>query len=587
LAFAGQPASDARHDSIVRWINAQQLDSGKYASRDVYYEHVKTLLSAEDDFSESHELSDLEVFEYPGGYLTGDQAKDVSSTRMEELESHYKRHWALTHWHDVGVGRTFTFEGDPDGGRDGDYLIAACTFVISHPGYEGLPGQDAPQQPVTAILRDALADDAVNAERLDAFTRLLDDTPELATDMRGNSTFLITMLSADLSFKPPRLTPRVTMPGPQNAIVVGPAGEELHVDDMGRVKVQFHWDRYGKNDENSTCWIRVSQPWAGKAWGGYFMPRIGQEVLVDFVNGDPDRPIIVGRLYNDDQPIPYESPTQSGFKTRSTPEGAPDNHNEIMFEDKSGEELLRIHAERNQDIEVEADETHWVGHDRKKTIDNDEINHIKNNRTETVDVDETIDIGNNRTETVGANEVIDIGGNRTERVVADEDVTIGANRTETVGANENVTIGANRNLTVGASETVMVGAARTETIGAALTQTVGGPVTVTSGGPVTFTAAGGFTIIAPGGTKIVDKDFGKVGGQTLEVYNIGIDANVINTDIHNVNIGLVNVNAAATGIEASKTHYKVGQTNAAVKETLMKIVADRLDINMNQLKAIL
>ncbi|MDR1969039.1 MAG: type VI secretion system tip protein VgrG, partial [Burkholderiaceae bacterium] len=323
LPYAQQDASEARRDSIVRWIAARQLGSGQYASRDVYYEHIKTMLGNDANFAESHELADLEVFEYPGGYRSGEQAQAIRPVRADELESGYQLHWALTHWPDVGVGRTFTFQGDPDGANNGEYLIAACTFVVSHPGYEGLPEQDAPQQPVTAILRDALADDAVNAQRLEAFTRLLDDTPELQTHLRGSSAFVLTVLPAANAFKPPRLTPRVTMPGPQNAIVTGPEGEELHVDHMGRVKVQFHWDRYGKNDQNSTCWIRVSQPWAGKAWGGYFMPRIGQEVLVDFVNGDPDRPIIVGRMYNDDQPIPYGLPTQSGFKTRSTPGGGP------------------------------------------------------------------------------------------------------------------------------------------------------------------------------------------------------------------------------------------------------------------------
>ncbi|MCL2345482.1 MAG: type VI secretion system tip protein VgrG [Desulfobulbus sp.] len=568
LEYAAENASEARHDCIVRWISAQQLDSGRYASRDVFYEHVKTLLSSESDVTKSHELDDLEIFEYPGGYRESYRADNSAPLRMDELESSYKRHWALTHWPDVGVGRTFTFQGDPDGTRDGDYLIAACTFVVSHPGYEGMPNQQTPQPSLTATLHEALADDAVNARRLDAFLELIDDTPELRTDGRGSSAFLITVLPAAFPFRPPRLTPRVTMPGPQNAIVTGPAGEELHVDNMGRVKVQFHWDRYGKKDENSTCWIRVSQPWAGKNWGGYFMPRIGQEVLVDFVNGDPDRPVIVGRLYNDDQPIPFDTPTQSGFRTRSTPGGSAANCNEFRFEDKKGSEQVFLHAERNQDIEVEANETHWVGHDRKKTIDHDEDTYIKNDRTEMVGHDEIITIGNDRTEVVNNDEDITIGANRTEEVGGDETIAIAGNRTEDVGANEKVTIGANRELNVGANETVKVGAARTETIGAGLTQTVTGPITVSSTGPTTFTATGGFNVIAPGGTKIIDMELGEYGGTKKWLY--GLRFEIVGTAI-----GATGISNSATGMSNQVTGISFSKTGAEnkVAATLIKKTA--------------
>ena len=193
------------------------------------------------------------------------------------------------------------------------------------------------------------------------------------------------------------------MQGPQTAVVVGPGGEEIYTDKYGRVKVQFHWDREGKKDENSSCWVRVSQPWAGKNWGAVAIPRIGQEVIVDFLEGDPDQPIITGRVYNAEQMPPYELPankTQSRHQDHAARRAAaPANFNEIRFEDKKGEEQLFIHAEKNQDIEVENDETHWVGHDRTKTIDHDETTHVKHDRTETVDNNETITIGGNRTET--------------------------------------------------------------------------------------------------------------------------------------------------------------------------------------------
>ena len=207
-----------------------------------------------------------------------------------------------------------------------------------------------------------------------------------------------------------RLTPKPFVQGPQTAVVVGPAGEEIYTDKYGRVKVQFHWDREGKKDENSSCWVRVSQPWAGKAWGGVAIPRIGQEVIVDFLEGDPDQPIITGRVYNAEQMPPYALPankTQTGIKSRSSHgRHARTTSTRSASRTRRASEQLFIHAEKNQDIEVENDETHWVGHDRKKTIDNDETTHVKHDRTETVDNNETITIHGNRTETVDKDETI-------------------------------------------------------------------------------------------------------------------------------------------------------------------------------------
>ena len=263
-----------------------------------------------------------------------------------------------------------------------------------------------------------------------------------------------------LPFRPPRVTEFPRVNGSQTATVVGPAGEEIFTDKYGRIKVQFHWDRQGKNDGDSSCWIRVATPWAGKQWGMIHIPRIGQEVVVDFEEGDPDHPIVVGCVYNAEQMPPYALPankTQSGIKTRSSLHGTPSNFNEIRFEDKKGSEQLFIHAEKNQDIEVENDETHWVGHDRKKTIDHDETTHVKHDRTETVDNNETITIHANRTELVDQDEKITIQVNRTETVGKDETIAIGKNRTERVGVDESITVGRNRSRAVGLSEDVTVG----------------------------------------------------------------------------------------------------------------------------------
>jgi type VI secretion system secreted protein VgrG len=169
--------------------------------------------------------------------------------------------------------------------------------------------------------------------------------------------------------------------------VVGTSGEEIYVDKYGRVKVQFFWDRDGKKDENSSCWIRVSQIWAGKNWGWVTLPRIGQEVVVDFLEGDPDSPLIVGRIYNAEQMPPYTLPdnsTQSGIKSRSSKGGSGSNANEIRFEDLSGSEDLLIHAEKDMHTEVEHDDSQLVQNDRKIEVDG--------KHTETITKDTTITI---------------------------------------------------------------------------------------------------------------------------------------------------------------------------------------------------
>jgi type VI secretion system secreted protein VgrG len=267
-------------------------------------------------------------------------------------------------------------------------------------------------------------------------------------------------ISSKEPFRTAITTYKPTVGGPQTAVVTGPGGEEIFTDKYGRVKVKFHWDRGPEKTDKSSCWVRVSQIWAGKNWGWMSIPRIGQEVVVDFLEGDPDQPIISGRVYNQDNMPPYELPankTQSGIKTRSTLNGTAANANELRFEDKKGSEQLFLHAEKNQDIEVENDETHWVGHDRKKTIDHDETTHVKHDRTETVDNNETIAIGGSRTETVDKDETISITGSRTESVDKNESVSITKNRTMDVGENETLNVGKNREHTVSKNETVTIG----------------------------------------------------------------------------------------------------------------------------------
>jgi len=201
-------------------------------------------------------------------------------------------------------------------------------------------------------------------------------------------------------------------------MVVGPPGEEIYVDKYGRVKVQFHWDRKGKYNEKSSCWIRVSQNWAGKRWGAMFIPRIGQEVIVDFIEGDPDRPIITGRVYNGASMPPYELPdqkTKSTVKTYSSKGGG--GFNELRFEDKKGDEQIFIHAEKDQDIRIKKDLMEWVGQDSHLIVKRDKLEKVegdkhlgvKGDKNEKVDGTVSLKAGMDLQEKVGMKYACDAG----------------------------------------------------------------------------------------------------------------------------------------------------------------------------------
>ena len=423
--------SAADTECVSGWSFSREVKAGKLMLASYDFERPSTDLKVKADKARTHSLADYEVFDFQGDYIQSSDGRQWAEDRMDELQTPFQRLQGSSNAHGIEVGRLLSLTHHPRPDQNDQYLITGLTLQAQVDGYEaGNPG--------------------------------------------GGCSCEFSAIPAAQQFRPPRRTPKPFVQGPQTAVVVGPAGEEIHTDKYGRVKVQFHWDRYGQKDEKSSCWVRVSHPWAGKNFGIVDIPRIGQEVVVDFLEGDPDQPLITGRVYNAEQMPPWDLPanaTQSGILTRSSKGGGYGNANAIRFEDKAGSEQLWIHAEKNQDIEVENDETHWVGHDRKKTIDNDETVHVKHDRTETVDNNETITIGVDRTEKVGSNETISIGSNRTEDVGANEKITIGANRTESVSVNEDISIGANRSIKVGGSETAFVALQRTHTVG--VNETIG------------------------------------------------------------------------------------------------------------------
>ncbi|KIQ01201.1 MULTISPECIES: type VI secretion system tip protein VgrG [Pseudomonas] len=422
-------------DHIHDWHLAHEVQPGSLALNDYDFQRPSARLEVRSSIAREHSNADYPLYDYPGEYVQSKDGEQYARNRIEAIQAQHEQIRLKGNARGLGSGHLFSLTDYPRDDQNREYLIVDSEYTITQDLYESGRGSESFQ---------------------------FDSS--------------LTCIDASQVFRPLPLTVQPIVQGPQTAMVVGPKGEEIWTDQFGRVKVHFYWDRHDQSNENSSCWIRVSQNWAGKNWGSIQIPRIGQEVIVSFLEGDPDRPIVTGRVYNAEQTVPYELPanaTQSGTKSRSSKGGTPANFNEIRMEDKKGEEQLFIHAEKNQDIEVENDETHWVGHDRSKTVDNDETVHVKHDRTETVDNHETITIGVDRTEKVGNNETITIGVNRSEQVGSNETIAIGANRTESVGSNETISIGANRTESVGSNETISIGANRTESVGNSERTTIG------------------------------------------------------------------------------------------------------------------
>jgi type VI secretion system secreted protein VgrG len=461
--------SDIEH--ISAWSLTREVQPGVYVHDDYDLERPSVELRSQKTVSRGYSPSTYEIYDYPGEYLQKPDGDQLASVRIDELGAQFETAEGSTNVKNLSVGSLFTLEKCPRADQNREHLVVAATYDLEYSDYEAMPE-------------------------------------------RGGADYRcgFVAMSSKQQFRPQRLTRKPFVQGPQTAVVVGPAGEEIYTDKYGRVKVLFHWDRLGekKKDENSSCWVRVSQPWAGKTWGGMAIPRMGQEVIVDFLEGDPDQPIITGRVYNAEQMPPYPLPankTQTGIKSRSSLSGGPDNFNEIRFEDKKGEEQLFIHAEKNQDIEVENDETHWVGHDRKKTIDNDETTLVKHDRTETVDNNEKITIHGTRTETVDKDETITIQKNRTESVAENESIDIGKNQTITIGVDKTLSIGKKESITVGDSRNDEVQKNRDTSIGENDTLQVGKKLGILVGDQITLqTGSASITMKKDGTIVIKGKD---------------------------------------------------------------------------------
>jgi len=404
-------------DVVTEWSMVQEVRPGKYEIQDYNFEMPSLSLASSISGQDQRKY---EIYDYPGEYRSLDEGERLVGIRMQEEETPLLVITGAGTCRGFGSGYRFGLQDHYRRDLNKEYVLT----TIHHSADQGDNYRSS------------------EAEALDNFEYL-------------NNFQCVPHTTA---FRPLRVTPVPVMHGTQTAKVVGPSGEEIYTDKYGRVKVQFHWDREGKNDEQSSCWIRVSHPWAGKSWGGISIPRIGQEVVVDFLEGDPDQPIIVGRVYNAEQMPPWGLPggkVVSGIKSNSTKGGG--GYNEMSFNDTKGTELITIHGQ----------------YDMAETIEHDERFKVGNDKTESIGHNETITIGNDRVETVMGHETLSVAKNRTRTVTQNEVVTVVLTRTHSVGINEAITVGVNQEVTVGAMRVLSVGVNQNINIGNNLSESVG------------------------------------------------------------------------------------------------------------------
>lgn len=402
-------------EGLREWTATTQVCPGAYALNDFDFERPRADLRVRAAAREGVSASEYEIYDYPGEFAETGRGEAFVRARLEGIHAAHEVLTGTGNVRGIATGALFELSDHPSDRQNREYLVVATEHQILSDEFE--------------------------SERQAGEAGLFTSCRVRAIDSRV----------------PFRLAPTTVKPlvrGPQTAFVVGKEGEEIYTDSYGRVKVQFHWDRYGAADENSSCWLRVAQVWAGKNWGAIHIPRIGQEVIVEFLEGDPDRPIVTGRVYNYGTMPPYALPdnkTISAIKSNSSKGG--EGFNELRFEDKKGEEQVFLHAQQNLDVRVGNDRFETVGRNRHLEVKQDRFEHVENNRNEIVDADHLEEIGGDRNLTVKGKEAIDIGDSRSLSVGGDVHEVFSKNQSTQVTNDlsiqaDNICLEAGTNLTL-------------------------------------------------------------------------------------------------------------------------------------------
>jgi type VI secretion system secreted protein VgrG len=448
-------------DHIDFWNLSRSIQPGAAAALDFNFTTPSASLLSKRTEPDEDIGAPYEEFDYPGAYAKSPEGDREVQIRLEARHAGRELVEANGDARGLAVGATFTLEKFPRADQNKEHLVVSARYEIQ-----------------------------VNADESGS----LGDSPAFRCHFSA--------IDAARPFRAARSTRRPVVEGPQTAIVVGPAGEEIYTDEYGRVKLKFHWDRESKGDQNSSCWVRVAHVWAGTNFGGLHVPRIGQEVIVEFLEGDPDRPIITGCVYNFDNQVPFELPanmTQSGIRSRSTKGGTSSNYNELRFEDKKGSEQVSLQAEKDLDSLVKGAESRSVGGARSTSIG----------------TDDTLTVGANRTATITANDQETVGGSQTVTVSGVQMIMVAAARTVT-SALENINAGGRAKVVLTAESTT-IGASRTENVGGAETISIGGAQTITVAGSGALTVAQNYSLGVNGGrsTSVAKDDTLTVGKKVV------------------------------------------------------------------------
>jgi type VI secretion system secreted protein VgrG len=456
--FAPESRTD---ESVISELEREHVvHSGRIALRD--YDYLKPTVRLAASLGEESE----EIYDYPGMYRELDDGDRLARLLLEAEEVDRQLLRGVSDAAALTTGHHFDLTGHYRRDANGRYLITQVHHRAQAGDYRGWD-QSAP------------------LTYSNEFLAIPHDTP----------------------YRPARQTPRPVVRGAQTAVVVGPPGEELYVDSHGRIKVQFHWDRDGQLDEKSSCWIRVATPWGGKGWGAVSLPRIGNEVIVGFEEGDPDRPLVLGSVYNADQTPPFELPgagIQMGMKSRSSPGGG--GNNEFTMTDTKGKELLNIHAQ----------------YDMVTVVENDQTTTVHNNRTSTVDVDDTTTVSANQKLTVSGNQDVGVDGDRATSIGGSDKLSVAADRSASAGAAMKLSAGSDMTVVAGAKLALSSNADTTITAGANLDASATGAAKVRgtliriSGAATVDIDAGTFITLSAGGASI------KIGGGSVIVNAPGV-----------------------------------------------------------------
>ncbi len=434
----GGGVADREHIFSLETVNRVRSGSVTYSDYNYEQPNIPQQVS-----SSANDNSDLALFDYPGRYR---------DTSVGQSGSDYWLAEQLT---------------------DSTQIEASGNVMRLIPGYS----LNIDEHPRTAINRDytilAVTHSGQNPQVHE------EESSGLPTTYDNH----FVCMPRDVEFKAPRL-PAPVVDGPQTAVVVGPSGEEIYTDSMGRIKVQFHWDRYGASNEQSSCWVRVSQSMAATSWGAVYLPRIGHEVVVTFLEGDPDRPLVTGAVYNGLNLPPYTLPEHKTRTTIRTQTHKGEGYNELSFEDEADQEEIYIHAQRDMSTKVLNNRYRDIGQDEYLKVGRNQTNEISGDQTETIEGNKTTKVTGTFTETVEQDVTQTYNASVTETIKADNKVTIGENRTVTIGKNDALDIGESSNLTVGASRTQQISEDDTSTIGGNLTVSVTGDVAYKADGAV-------------------------------------------------------------------------------------------------------